>query len=329
MSLAARSLSDVLVEHQRGRRRGVGGSPSRSAWFRTGARSVVIGLRRSGPLPIAATALATLALVLVGLGSAITVGVHNATTAWRGGVASVVFVQPGLSSTRVDAIGAELRANPAVGSIRYVDTTAARTELGILLGDPRLADAVSADAVPTSWRITPAPGVLQADIDQLETTLGANPDVYAVATTAEAVRPIERAASVARRIGAVIAIVLAVAWGLLAIVSARSSVWARRDELSLMQTVGAPRGLVRWPLVVEGAISGLIGGVLASVITWFLSAKLAEWAGTNARWPLVRGVNVPFQSLVGISLVLIAGGTVLATTASWVATARASRLINR
>jgi cell division transport system permease protein len=328
MSMTARSLNEVLVEHQRGRRRGVGGPPSRAAWLRTGLRSTVIGLRRSGPLPIAATALATLALALVGIGGVITVGVRQATTHWRGGVASVIFMQPSATKAEVDAIGAQLKGNPYIDEVSYVDVTAARVELGQLLNDPRLADAVSDNAVPTSWRITPSVGTTQDQIESVEAELSSNPSVYAVAATAEAVRPIENAAQVARRIGAGIAVILAGAWCLLALVSSRAAVWARRDELSLMETVGAPRALIRWPMVLEGAVSGLLGGILAAGITWLVSTRLVQWAQSNARWPLIRGIDVPTPSLVSISLILMAGGTVLATTASWLATARASRMMH-
>jgi cell division transport system permease protein len=329
MTAAVRSLNDVLVEHQRGRRRGVGGPPSRLALLRTGLRSTMIGLRRSGPLPIAATALAALALALVGIGASITVGVRQATTHWRGGVASVIFMSPGATESQIAAIGDELRASPYIAEARYVDASAARVELGQLLNDQRLADAVSESAVPTSWRITPIANVAQQNIDAIEQSMAAQPSVYAVAATTDAVRPIENAARVARQIGATIAVILAGAWCLLALVSARAAVWARRDELALMETVGAPRALIRWPMVLEGAISGLIGGLVASAVTWTIAHRLVSWAQSNARWPLVRGVNIPAPSLVAISVTLTLGGTVLATITSWLATARASRMMHR
>jgi hypothetical protein len=42
--------------------------------------------------------------------------------------------------------------------------------------------------------------------------------------------------------------------------SVRAAIHSRRDEVTIMQLVGAPRWMVRGPFVVEGAITGAIAG---------------------------------------------------------------------
>ena len=44
--------------------------------------------------------------------------------------------------------------------------------------------------------------------------------------------------------------------------SVRAAIFARRDEIRIMQLVGAPRWMVRGPFVVEGAITGGLAVVL-------------------------------------------------------------------
>jgi cell division transport system permease protein len=54
--------------------------------------------------------------------------------------------------------------------------------------------------------------------------------------------------------------------------SVRAAIHARRDEIAIMQLVGAPRWMVRGPFVVEGAITGALAGVFAGATTFGLAA---------------------------------------------------------
>jgi cell division transport system permease protein len=54
--------------------------------------------------------------------------------------------------------------------------------------------------------------------------------------------------------------------------SVRAAIHARRDEVTIMQLVGAPRWMVRGPFVVEGAITGGLAGVVAGLVTFGLTA---------------------------------------------------------
>jgi cell division transport system permease protein len=48
------------------------------------------------------------------------------------------------------------------------------------------------------------------------------------------------------------------------------AILARRDEIEIMQLVGAPPGLVRMPFVIEGMIQGLFAAALALAFLWLL-----------------------------------------------------------
>jgi cell division transport system permease protein len=53
--------------------------------------------------------------------------------------------------------------------------------------------------------------------------------------------------------------------------SIRAAIHSRRDEVAIMQLVGAPRWMVRGPFVVEGAITGGLAGVAAGLVTFGLA----------------------------------------------------------
>jgi len=73
--------------------------------------------------------------------------------------------------------------------------------------------------------------------------------------------------------------------------SIRAAIHSRRDEVTIMQLVGAPRWMVRGPFVVEGAITGALSGAVAGLIV-FGSTMAAISAGSASFTQFAPGVNV-------------------------------------
>ena len=78
--------------------------------------------------------------------------------------------------------------------------------------------------------------------------------------------------------------------------SVRAAIHARRDEVSIMQLVGAPRWMVRGPFVVEGAITGGLAGMMAGLVTFGLTmAGITSAAGSFTRF--APGVTITVAAL--------------------------------
>ncbi|MEO5509613.1 MAG: permease-like cell division protein FtsX [Longimicrobiales bacterium] len=75
-----------------------------------------------------------------------------------------------------------------------------------------------------------------------------------------------------RRVAAVATLVLGSAFAVVAalIIGAaiRLAIFSRRDEISIMQLVGATDAFIRRPFLIEGMITGLAGGVIALIGTY-------------------------------------------------------------
>ena len=67
------------------------------------------------------------------------------------------------------------------------------------------------------------------------------------------------------------AIIIALAIVSMVIISntTKASVFARRNEISIMKYVGATNAFIRVPFFVEGMVTGIAAGLVATVITWF------------------------------------------------------------
>lgn len=70
------------------------------------------------------------------------------------------------------------------------------------------------------------------------------------------------------------------------------SVFSRRKEIHIMKYIGATNWFVRWPFLIEGAIVGLIGAVIAFFVVWLIY------------WRISLAVNVSFLTLVSFGEML-------------------------
>ena len=57
----------------------------------------------------------------------------------------------------------------------------------------------------------------------------------------------------------------------------RMAVLARSREISIMRLVGATDGFIRRPFLIEGSIKGVMGGLLALVLTWIAMRLLGQY----------------------------------------------------
>lgn len=146
-------------------------------------------------------------------------------------------------------------------------------------------------------------------IDNLVTTLNSMRGVADVRYDRKWLTRLNATIRVVRGAGLVIILLLAFACALTVANVVRLAATARRDEIEIMQLVGAPFGYIRGPFVVEGFLQGGIGAILAVVML------LGAFAAVRARYGAFVSEAV---GLAGVSFVpsellvlLIAGGMAL------------------
>ena len=71
--------------------------------------------------------------------------------------------------------------------------------------------------------------------------------------------------------------IFAAAAVLLISTTVRLSIFARRREVEIMRLVGATNWFIRWPFVLEGFITGLVGAMLAAAFVWVGNWGIASW----------------------------------------------------
>jgi cell division transport system permease protein len=114
------------------------------------------------------------------------------------------------------------------------------------------------------------------------------------------------AVTVVRMVGLVLASVLASAAALTVANVVRLGLYARRDEIGIMQLVGAPTAYIRGPFLMEGVLQGGIGAAAA------LLALAAAYLLVRARYlaplaPAIDQTSIRFLP-AELCLFLVLGG---------------------
>ncbi len=76
-------------------------------------------------------------------------------------------------------------------------------------------------------------------------------------------------ARIARTGGIILAVVFLIISILIIFSTIRMAIFSRREEIYMMKLVGAEKGFIRGPFLVEAEISGVIAGIVAATISYF------------------------------------------------------------
>ena len=102
----------------------------------------------------------------------------------------------------------------------------------------------------------------------------------------------------------------------------RASVFARRREISIMQSVGATKSFIRFPFFVEGMVNGFMAGTFATLITWFSYDSLVNMLGRfNVLNTIGLGSIIPYDKIaVFVALVYVLSGALIGAFGSVLST---------
>ncbi|MGI8311866.1 FtsX-like permease family protein [Saccharopolyspora hattusasensis] len=196
-----------------------------------------------------------------------------------------------------------------------------------LLDDPEPYERVDIRAVSEQQRAQL--------INDLDSVLGVNPEMFVDVTPGEVVRNKEARESAAEidKVFTLIAMFVAVSVGAAALVATSTFriVFAQRmRQLALLRTLGAQRGQLVRALAAEGAVVGLVAGtlgVLAAYGAGYAAPAIAGATGITVSAPGVP-ITAAFAVVIGAALTTVAAVLAPAYSAARVAPLQALRSSN-
>ena len=272
-------------------------------------REALAAFRRSPLLSILSIAMISLSLLVVGL---FTIAAHNIRRVLdrvEARVEVVAYLRDDADFNQVMAAVEEMKKVPAVREVRYVSREQALEIARQELPDfQQIFGAMEGNPLPASVEVSLLPQQVGPDavksIAQRLTQMPFVEDVQYGREWLDKVYLLRRVAGAATFVlGGSFAIVAALIIG----AAIRIAVFARRDEISIMRLVGATDGFIRRPFILEGLIAGVLGGLLALLLT-FTVYKLLSQSLLPLEWmPPAWTLGIPaLGSLLGGSASAIA-----------------------
>jgi len=184
-----------------------------------------------------------------------------------------VFLTEGADAGAVED---QLRCITGIAGTRFVSKEEALTELKTELGeDSSIVDVLGSNPLPSSVRATLAPGAASADgLKDLQAKIGLLPGVAEVWSGQESLARLARVMRVSIWLGIGLLVVVSLAVAFIVFQTVDTSIASRRQEIEIMELVGATRSAVRTPFLLEGVLQGLLGGLCASLVV-LLFARVA------------------------------------------------------
>jgi cell division transport system permease protein len=273
-------------------------------------RYMVQGAARSWARNLGGTAPAlgsmTLLLLMSGLVGVAGFALYNLEQVEAGQASLLhIYLRDDADATDVFNLQRQLLADPRVASVDYITKNEALKRAQRIPGLPQLADSTESNPFPASL------DVQVRNIDDVAAIDGSVRNNIAV----DPVYPTSYDRGAYQRIQNVL-FGLAVAGlaflgmlGFIAVAvtanSIKAAIHSRRDEIGIMQLVGAPRWMVRGPFVIEGAITGALAGLVAGSITFGLTFGAIS-RGASAFTRFAPGVTLPVAGYAA-ALVLLVG----------------------
>ena len=269
------------------------------------------GSIRENPL-INLVTIGTIAIAMLLFGAFLLVFVNLRAVVDRlgGDVQISVYLRDDATPAQVAALGDRLKHTPEVSDAKYQTKAEALTQYKKdNPEDKALLDELDANPFPASYRVLLAPEHRDADaVTRLASELGHDPATEDVEFGQEWIGRFTAFLKLLQAGGIGLGVMLVIAVIFVVSNTIKLAVFARRDELEIMQLVGATDLFIRIPYLLEGLVQGGAGALLALAGLWAIFHGFAGQAA-QVLAPVFGTSHLEF--IPGRQLLLLIGGGIL------------------
>ncbi len=209
----------------------------------------------------------------------------------------IVYLSELITDERISALGDELLATDNIASVQLYTKEEAFEDLKADMSDQAIVFESLGDDNP----LLDAYRIRVSDISRMDETLSITRNMADVDSVRSPDTFVELLTEV-RRVVTIVAVAIIIALLIVSMViisnTTRASVFSRRREISIMQSVGATKSFIRFPFFIEGMINGFMAGVFATILTWFAYDSLVDLLGRfDVLGTIGLGNVIPFSSI--------------------------------
>lgn len=233
-------------------------------------REALAAFRRSPLLTLLSVVAVAFSLFVVGLFGLTTYNIRRAIERIEERVEIVAYLRDDTSDDQLRLVQSELRTMPEVMEVRYVSKTEALATAMREMEEFRdVFTDLEVNPLPASLELRMKPGDrTPAAVERVAKQLRAYPFVEDVRFGRDWLDKIVSLRRIAGGAAGIIGGAFAAVAAIIIATAVRIAVFARREEISIMRLVGATDGFIRRPFLLEGIVTGLLGGMLAGFLTY-------------------------------------------------------------
>ncbi len=280
-------------------------------------REAFANVRTNRTTTIVAVATTTFTFACVGVFLLLYVNLRALAVTLQADVRVAIYVADSLSKEALAELDQRLKADRAVTSVMYVSKEQALVEFQSQFpSESHLLEGLGQNPLPASFVVKLAPQFQSSDAvrrwaERTKSLPGVAQVEYSqdwIETLASTIRYIELAA-----IG--VGLILSTASVTIIANTIRLTLFARRDEIEILQLIGATKSFVRIPYLLEGALLGALGSSLSLVVLKIGFELFRQQARAGHRFLGVESWLTFFP--LHTCLLLIAVGVVLGVAGSF------------
>lgn len=259
------------------------------------AKYGIKGFGRNIWLSSAATVVMAITLIILFVTVVASVILTNTAEMMRDKIDITIYFKPNTSEEVLAELSAKIKEDP---NIKSVETSTSEEEYKKFLEENKTSDDVIGimDEEMTAMMIEKMQSTMRIkvyDADNLDgvKNIVEQDELFTdnLDKSKEPTYDVNRAeintitswARVARTGGVVLAVVFLVISVLIIFSTIRMAIFSRREEIYMMKLVGADKGFIRGPFLIEAEICGVIAGTVAGVVSYFgfkvLAPKLVNY----------------------------------------------------
>jgi cell division transport system permease protein len=222
---------------------------------------------------IASCVIVTAALIILGIFLLVIFNIDENIKALNEKPQIQIYCRYNMEEWEVDALEAEIRAEQGIKEFQRISKDEAFLRARELLGaNSDILEGIGSDFLPESFIIKlDDPGMIDGFVQQYEEY----PDIEKISYPKRTIDLISKVSNWAKAFGAILAGIPILFAVFIVSNTIRIAVFERRGEISIMRYIGATEHIIRWPFVVEGVITGIVGATVAFLATGF-GYKLVE-----------------------------------------------------
>lgn len=254
--------------------------------FVTGAHSFI----RNTWLSVAATVVMSITLACILLTFFASYTLNSTVKSFTDKIDVSIFFNADVTKDQIDDLSSDLRSNPELGvrEITYISKEEARAIYEASIQDSvkelQSLAQTNEDTFPASIRVKTFDTAKLQDVVEVTRSKKYTKLVYKDSYKDDAKRTaVDRLGNIAKflRNAGLVASVLFGSISILVILNTiRMAIFNRKDEIEIMQLIGASKWYIRGPFLVEAAIYGAIAGVFANLFFYFLVLGQAPKLGS-------------------------------------------------